>query len=434
MWWSICPAAWADPKVAIVSVNWAACEHQAIYSMLHTSVDPGEIGDGVHAWREQGQNTEKVLTGLVPDLNRIVSGGWRGGSADRAINALGPIDHWSISVAATTERITALMDASGFCAGQAKAMVPPPKSYDVGESLRSFASGGMTGLVHDVVAQEQQHAEAHAEAVRIMTNVYSAPINDYRAAVPTYPQLVDPTLQPPEQPPKPGPAPGPGYPPGGEAPGGGAGTHGGGHVAHTPSAPTAHTLSAPTARMQPAPVALQSVTSGVPAPHGGGQVAPDQGTHRPPPVGGQVGAAAVAAAAGIPVMGQIAGDARQARAASGGVRLGGGEVGGYPGGGGQVSGGGRAGAGHPAEFGPRPSAVTEESRMGAGPDRGATGMGAGRANPGEMMAPMGGGRGQGGEDSEHRCPSYLIEMDDIFTDGRKVAPAVIGENLPEHDD
>lgn len=71
---------------------------------------------------------------------------------------------------------------------------------------------------------------------------------------------------------------------------------------------------------------------------------------------------------------------------------------------------------------------------GAGPDRGATGMGAGRANPGEMMAPMGGGRGQGGEDSEHRRPSYLIEMDDIFTDGRKVAPAVIGENLPEQDD
>lgn len=72
--------------------------------------------------------------------------------------------------------------------------------------------------------------------------------------------------------------------------------------------------------------------------------------------------------------------------------------------------------------------------MGAGPGRGATGTGTGRANPGEMMAPMAGGRGQGGEDSEHRRPSYLIEMDDVFTDGRKVAPAVIGENLPDQDD
>jgi hypothetical protein len=433
-------------------VNWAAWGHPEIRSMLDTTVDPSDIHDGVRAWREQGRNTTDVLTRLTRELNEIVSGGWRGAAADRAITALDPINQWSAGQADTTELTTALMDASGFCAGQAKAVVPPPKSYDLGESLRSFASGGMAGLVNDVVAQEQQHAEAHAEAVRIMTNVYSAPINDYRAAVPTYPQLVDPTLQPPEQPPKPGPAPGPGYP-GGEAPGGGAGTHGGGHVAHTPSAhtpsahtpsahtpsahtPSAHTPSAHTAHPQPAPVALQSVTSGVPVPHSGGQVAPDQGTHGPPHVGGQVGAAAVAAAAaaGIPVMGQIAGDARRARAASGGVRLGGGEVGGYPGGGGQVSGGGRAGAGHPAEFGPRPSAVAEESRMGAGPGRGATGMGAGRANPGEMMAPMGGGRGPGGEDSEHRRPSYLIEMDDIFTDGRKVAPAVIGENLPEQDD
>ena len=28
---------------------------------------------------------------------------------------------------------------------------------------------------------------------------------------------------------------------------------------------------------------------------------------------------------------------------------------------------------------------------------------------------------------ERRRPSYLIEMEDIFTDGRKVAPPVIGE-------
>jgi hypothetical protein len=45
-----------------------------------------------------------------------------------------------------------------------------------------------------------------------------------------------------------------------------------------------------------------------------------------------------------------------------------------------------------------------------------------------MMAPLGAPGGKGGEDSEHRRPSYLIEVDDIFTDGRKVAPAVIGDD------
>jgi hypothetical protein len=179
-----------------VSVNWAAWEHSEIYSMLHTTVDLPDIGDGVHAWCEQGQSMEKVLTSLTPALNRIISDGWRGEAADRAINALEPIDQWSVSVAATTERITALMAAVGSSVGQAKAAVPPPKSFDWGECLRRFTIGGMTSAVNDAVAQERAQSEAHAEAVRIMTNVYSTPINDYSAAVPTYPQLVDPTLQP----------------------------------------------------------------------------------------------------------------------------------------------------------------------------------------------------------------------------------------------
>ncbi|MBV8541731.1 MAG: PPE domain-containing protein [Pseudonocardiales bacterium] len=415
------------------SSNWAAWGHPEIRSMLDTSVDPGDISDAASAWREQGRNTVDVITGLTHDLKGIVAGGWRGGSADAALTALDPISQWSAGQADVAERTTELMDASGLCAGQAKTTVPPPKFYDWGESLTSLAAGGVPGAVVDAVAQEREQSQLHADAVRIMTDVYSAPINDYRAAVPMYAKLVDPTLRPPEHLPKPGPAPRSAYPgagapgagaPGGGmtgagAPGGGVGTQGGGRVAHT--------LSAPTAGTQPSPVALQSVTSGVPVSHGGGQVVSDQGTHRHQQVGGQVAAAAVTAAAGVPVMGQIAGGVRRARAA-GGVRLGGGEVGGSSGG------GGRAGAGHPAEFGPRPSTVAEEGQPGAGPGRGATGMGFGRANPGEMMAPMGGGRGRGGEDSEHRRPSYLIEMDDIFTDGRKVAPAVIGQDPPEQDD
>ena len=69
--------------------------------------------------------------------------------------------------------------------------------------------------------------------------------------------------------------------------------------------------------------------------------------------------------------------------------------------------------------------------MGVGLGRGASGLAGGRGGLGDLMSPVGGGRGNGGEDSEHRRPSYLIEMDDIFTDGRKVAPPVIGEEPRE---
>jgi len=42
---------------------------------------------------------------------------------------------------------------------------------------------------------------------------------------------------------------------------------------------------------------------------------------------------------------------------------------------------------------------------------------------------MGAARGQGDEDKEHRRPSYLVEddPDEIFGNGQRVAPPVIGE-------
>ena len=69
--------------------------------------------------------------------------------------------------------------------------------------------------------------------------------------------------------------------------------------------------------------------------------------------------------------------------------------------------------------------------MGIGAGRGTSGMPGGRTGPGDLISPVGAGRGNGGEDTEHRRPSYLIEMDDIFTDARKVAPPVIGEEPRE---
>ncbi|MGH3836500.1 MAG: PPE domain-containing protein, partial [Pseudonocardiaceae bacterium] len=169
------------------SSNWAAWGHAEIRSMLDTSVDPSDISAAASAWRDLGRHATDVVTGLTRDLNETVSGGWRGAGADAAVAALGPFDQWSASVAEAADHTTALMDASGSSAGQAKATVPPAKSHDWGQSLRSFALGGPAGAVIDAVAQDQAQSEAHTEAVQIMNNVYSAPINDHRVAVPVYP-------------------------------------------------------------------------------------------------------------------------------------------------------------------------------------------------------------------------------------------------------
>jgi hypothetical protein len=391
------------------SSNWAAWGHQEICDMLYHSVDPGDVEEAAKYWRDQAQDDEAIVIGLTRDLQQTVSGRWRGASADAALAPLGAIKQWSASHTEIADRTSQLMADSGSSAAQAKASVPPPRSHNWRESLLSFGTGGPAGALIDAVAQEQAQSDAYAEAVRIMTNVYSAPINDNRAAVPTYAQLHDPTQEPPEPMPT------------GEAV---SGYSGGG----TPAPRIGLSVAGHPAHTLPAPTALQAVTSPEhPAAHhgSGGVVTPDKPTRAPQQGGGQIAAAAAAAVAGsVPIAAPIAENlARRPRAgevetrAAGGARVAGGRLAGV----GQVGGAGRASASQ--EFGPRPSSAAAEVV-----GRGGNTAAAGRAAPGEMVAPMGAAGGKGGEDSEHRRPSYLIEMDGIFSDGRKVAPAVIGDD------
>ncbi len=123
------------------SSNWAAWGHEEICSMLATTVDPADIHDAAHAWREQGRRADDLVTGLVRDLQGIVTGGWRGGAAERALGALGAINQWSASQTEIAARTTELMDSSGTATAQAKTLMPMPVSHDWGESLGSFMVG-----------------------------------------------------------------------------------------------------------------------------------------------------------------------------------------------------------------------------------------------------------------------------------------------------
>ena len=76
------------------------------------------------------------------------------------------------------------------------------------------------------------------------------------------------------------------------------------------------------------------------------------------------------------------------------------------------------------------SASEAESVTGAG--RGAASVaGRGLGVSGAVPPMVGGGQGRGREDTEHRRPSYLIETEDIWGDGRRVVPPVIGADPPE---
>ncbi|HEX2297250.1 MAG TPA: hypothetical protein VHH34_01825, partial [Pseudonocardiaceae bacterium] len=190
------------------SSNWAAWGHEEIRAMLDDSVHPGTIGEGAQVWNQRSREASDIISTFTRDLRATVSGGWRGTAADAAMASLDPVDQWSTSLNQASDYTTRLVDHSGSAVGQAKDMVPDPVSHNWGRTVGGFALGGPFGAGIDAVAQDRAQEQARLEAVRIMTGVYSTPINENRAAVPTYPQLADPTLQPPEQPPITGPSPG----------------------------------------------------------------------------------------------------------------------------------------------------------------------------------------------------------------------------------
>ncbi|MGQ0776637.1 MAG: hypothetical protein ACT4NY_19790 [Pseudonocardiales bacterium] len=402
------------------SSNWAAWGHAEIRSMLDTTVDPADIDEGARAWAQWNRLAADIITRWTSELREMVSAGWRGGSADAALGSLGPVDNWAYGLSENGEQTARLLDGSGYSAGQAKAAVPPAESHDWGRSLTSFGLGGPGFALVDAVAQDQ--AQAQAEAVRVMNSVYSAPINENRSAIQPAAQLTDPTLQPPEPSLNSGPRPG-AYPLG----------PGGGGSAGLPYQP-------------PSAAGLQNVTgSGSSGSVDSGPYGPAQPTGPRQPVGGQGGGGhgpGVAAAGAVPFIPPMAGGGigSAAERAGRGFR-GAGQVGGRPTGPGQV--GGRSGGpGGGADFGPRGSGgvTAGPGTAGVGEARaggvGTGGAGApGRGGGGLGGVPVGGvgaGRGKGDEDTEHRRPSWLIEMNDIFSDGRKVAPPVIGEDPSEH--
>ena len=417
------------------SSNWAAWGHPEIREMLDSSVAPEDIHAGAQAWSGKGKKAADIVTGLVSDLDGIVTGGWRGDSARAAVGSLGPIADWSSRLGEAVERTNRLMGASGEAAGQAKATVPQSLSHDWGGSLRSFATGGTVGSVQDAVAQDNAQSEAHAQAVQIMTRVYSAPINDNRAAVPVYPQLVDPTLRPPEPSPDPRPVPQPWSDSGVRGAGGGVSGGGGGESAG--GAGDGDTPYQPAGAGDGGGDGVPVGTGGQGAPFqpgaGGGRSAGGQGGGTAG--GGEVPMMPPAVMGGGAVGGAGAGGVGTGGA--GGSRFGGAGGGRVGGAGGRFGGGGAAGG--PAGFGPRGSGgAAGGGAAGGGAAQGVAGRGGAGGGVAGARGGMGGGmmgapagRGRGGEDAEHERPSYLIEMNDVFNDGRKVAPPVIGEDPPE---
>jgi hypothetical protein len=266
-------------------------------------------------------------------------------------------------------------------------------------------------IIGDAREQADRQNAAHAEAVRVI-ETYSASLDDTNAAMPAFtppPKFGDGAT---------GLTPGSPMPGGGtagvvhqgdgagsRAVGGGPGTAGGG----SPTAPGTAVGGHGSGGAPPSSTPGQSVSYPPGIPGGGG---PAGGS------GGEPGRPSILPATAAVIGGAGPGE-RGSRAVGRRVGSAGGEFG--------PRGSGGLGVSNPLGRG----GVGSTGAAGAG--WGAAGLADHVAGAGSSFAPLAGaGRGRDKEDTEHRRPSYLIETEDIWGDGRRVAPPVIGEDPPEY--
>lgn len=395
------------PAADIPRTNARSYEHPELKEMIGTST-PQQVDELGEMWNGLGNDIMNFGASLHHTATNI-DAVWKGEAGLAARDMLVKLAKWSHQTGQGVQYMSTTMRTQGDAAGKAKADMPEPVPYDAAVYQNQINSTNnpfkWIQILGDAREQYERHNAAHEEAIRV-TETYSTSLHNTNGTMPAF-------TPPPEL--------------GGTAteltptPGGGDGRRGG------PIPPAAGTgrevpggvtgiddRTTPPATPDGPPISTPSqVVSDHPNPRSPIGVPPGA---RPPGWAGDTGAPGVlpAAAIGRPVPGG---------------RVPGGRV---PGGG--FGPRGSAGAGHsnppghpnPSGRGGGPSGAAEAVGRGAGPaGRGAGGGGA--------FPPMGGsGRGRGEEDTEHKRPSYLIETEDIWGDGRRVAPPVIGEDPPKY--
>jgi len=407
--WQLAEGVTMRPAGNIPHTNARSYEHPELKQMIDgsTAAQVNELGE---MWVGLGND----IMNFGASLERTATSSeaiWEGKAGRAARNMLSGLAQWSQNTGQGVQYMGTTMRVQAEAADQAKTNMPDPVPYSpavyqeqINSTINPFEWWQILG---DAREQADRHNAAHEEAIRV-TETYSTALHGTNGAMPAFtppPEFGsgDTGLTPGT--PTPGGAGGGAGGAGGGAggAGGGSGGSGGGGVSPGPGEWTPPSTPGQVAPSVPGP--------GVPGP----------GVPVLPPGVGPGGGGATGVPGYLPAAG-----------------LGGAGAGGR----GPTIGGGRAGGGD--GFGPRGSGSNPLGRGGFGAtdaaERVAGAGGAGKAVGGTAGRglgaggfPMAGaGRGQGAEDTEHRRPSYLMETEDIWGDGRKVAPPVIGEDPPEY--
>jgi hypothetical protein len=391
-------------------------EHEAMKAMVNDNLDPAQVNDSGLAWNNIGNTLIEFQAAFTAAANRSTED-WSGAAGDAARSHVTGLGDSMGSSGQGFQLAANQMYAQSQAAEQARNAMPEPVQFSMGDALGMLAQErnpfALPGVVEEVNQKFEEKKQAHEQAAQVMTT-YSQSLTDAGTAMPAF--APPPTMAPPPPPPSnigdPG-GPGVGGNSGG-IPFSGTGTSGGGVT--TSSGAGSGPVTAPP--RGPGGPGGSGPNNGGGAPRfpvpnpgpfpPGRPSGPGGPSNRP---GGRPGGPGGPGGRGAP--GGVGG-----RGVGGGMGAGRGF--GPTGGGFGPTGSGAGGSGSGARLGGMPG-------EGAAGGRGAAGAAGGRGGAGMGGMGAGAGRGQGGEDSEHQRPNYLVEPDPdaIFGTDRMTAPPVI---------
>lgn len=419
------------PTGDIPTTNAAAFEHEDLKARIDAA-QPGPVYGIGSDWTTLGQQMAEFSASLSATANNSEAQ-WRGAAGDAARATLSALADWADTTGQGLQAMGQNVDTQATAASTAKSAMPDPVPYDPALYQRRLNSTmnpiEWVLIVADAYEQYGQHVAAREEAIQV-TNTYTTSLRESAATMPAFapPPSFGATSGVEDGGVKPTPgslgSPGGGISPTARwVPPPATGTSPQTSPGLVIPAPTPPTAVGPSPIQPPSGPAPTPGNPGWPAYPGlpgtpGGPTAPGGPERRALP-SGRAGGPGTGRPSGLGSGGPPRGPGAGARGF--GPRTGFGTATGFGPGGpraGEGTGpGGRAGFGS--------AGLVEEPSTGRPAGSRASGAGTGGA-------PLGAGRGSGDEDREHRRPSYLIESEDVWGDGRLVAPPVIGEPPPPY--
>ncbi|WP_188316667.1 hypothetical protein [Solihabitans fulvus] len=477
------------PPPSFQGTNYLSYDHPTLKSMVNTNIDPTQVDGQGRSWNKLG-NTMVNFQNEVSTAVSSSTTHWQGTAGDSARNYLTGLGTWTGSTGQGAQLIGNHMAAQQEAAATAKTSMPEPVNFSMGDAMKMYFTSSPADLANTVTQINQkfdQQQQAHEQAAHVMSTMADS-LKATSTTMPAFappPTMAGPGdgtgINPPNgvNPPGSGsggvPGGGSGGGGGGGVPGGGGGVPGGGGGG-MPGGPGGGYPGGGGGGGLPGGPGGGGGGGGYEGIyHGGG---PGTGTSGAGGGGGGMpgGPGGGYPGGGYPMPGGPGTPGWGTPGGPGGGFPGGGFPGGMPGGGvpggrgggpgsGRFPGGstgmpgssgmpGGRGGGAGSGFGPGGSSGMPGSRGGAG-----SGFGPGGSNPSggsaagamaaeEAAAARGGGMGAAGargaaggmgaggmgagkggkgeDDKEHKSASYLVETEDVFGDGERVAPPVIG--------